>query len=229
MKDISEKQFIKLVPFVFIVVLAGDILLGIYLKEIGVAIINGILTTALVLITGVYALHTKTMAEEMKEQRYDMFRPVIDIEEINSDLGPGYLGINDRQTTDDEKISTNPFECVLRNYGAGAAIDIYSVYEHIRSGVIRPSIGNIQANESKKIRSVPNDLKFIKAQKLGSQWFLVVYYRDVYGRCFETKRSVNLEGETFKIGSFTYRKLDKQKDNALINEIWPTSNSEVSQ
>jgi len=199
------------------------------------AAVQAFATIILIIITRDYAHSTKEqadanvkMAEEMQEQRYDMFRPVIDIEEINSEQGPGYLGINGRQTTDDEKISTNPFECILRNYGAGAAIDVYSLYEHISSKNTRSSIGNIQANESRNIRSIPHDLKFLKAQKIGSQWFLIVYYRDVYGRCFETKRSVRLEGNSFKIGSFEYRDLDKRKDSTLISEIWPTSKSEGS-
>lgn len=178
--------------------------------------------TTLVIVTMWYAKSTRKMAKEAENQRYDTFRPVIDIEDVRP--GPITTHVNKRQITDEEKISHNFFECVFRNYGAGAAIDVYSPYQHSKQ-----RIGNIQAKGSKEIVTNRNDVGFIRARKIGNQWFLVAYYRDVYGRCFESKRSVNLEGEIFKIGSLKHRKLDKQKDSALINEIWPPSNGEVTQ
>jgi hypothetical protein len=223
----KDRVLLGLFAFAFILALLIGLMRGFNLIDTGRTVEAGT-TAALVVVTVYYAVQTRITVKEMKDQRYDAFRPVIDFDEINNDQGPAFMRTDNRPTTDDEKISTNPFECVLRNYGAGAAIDIYSIYEHISPKASRASIGNLQAKESKNIRSVPNDLKFIKARKIGSQWFLVVYYRDVYSRCFETKRRVSLEGDSFKIGSFEYRELDKQKDSTLINEIWPTLNAEVS-
>jgi len=172
-------------------------------------------TVALVIVTWIYVRSARKMAKEIQNQRYDTFRPVIYIEDVNAKEGPVLQRVNNRVATDEEKISSNPFECVLRNYGAGVAIDVYAF------PLSQQRIGSIQAKESKDIGHKSNVTDYITARKIGDQWFLVAYYRDVYDRCFESKRSVNLEGEGFKYGPLKHRKLDKQKDSALINEIWP--------
>jgi len=191
----------------------------------------------LVIVTAIYAWRTFAiskgtqrqadasveMAKEMQNQRYDTLRPVIDIEDVKP--GPPTTRVNNQQTTDEQKISANFFECVLRNYGAGAAIDVYSPQQHSNVKPDSQRIGNIQAKEYKEMVTNAGGPAFIIARKIGNQWFLVAYYRDVYGRCFESKRSVNLEDTIFKIGSLKHRKLDKQKDSELINEIWPPSDA----
>lgn len=185
--------------------------------------INVIITSKIAMETMEQAKASAEMAKEMQNQRYDTFRPVIDIEDVRP--GPPTNRVSKQQTTDEEKISGNFFECVLRNYGAGAAIDVYSPRRYSSVEPDSWCIGNIQAKEYKEMVTSESGPAFLKANKIGKQWFLVAYYRDVYGRCFESKRSVNIEDELFNIGSLQHRELDKQKDSELINEIWPPSDT----
>jgi hypothetical protein len=209
------------------------ILIPAVLEKISLDQALGLLFSAvLVTVTIWYAANTKRMAKEMREQRYDALRPVIDIEDvekIDSNAGPVLKSINKRPATVEEKILSYPFECTFRNYGAGAAVDVYSPCNQSDQGnIVLRSIGNIQANERKDIRTNNENVQFIMARKIGKRWALVAYYKDIYGRCFESKRFVKIEDNLFRISSLQHRKLDKQKDRELINEIWPTSKSEVS-
>ncbi len=149
-----------------------------------------LLTLALVLITCIYAMRTSDiakatraqadasvkMAEEMRDARYDTVRPVIDI--INIDQTPLELA---RQAYAEELPKELP--CKLCNVGVGPATDVYSFVCPPSSERRRHNFDTIAIGKEKG----PKRLSL--AQK-DNHWFLVAYYKDVYGRWFESSREV---------------------------------------
>ena len=141
---------------------------------------------ALVVVTGAYAWSASRqadasvkMGEEMRKQRYDMVRPVIDFE------GPA---------TGEELIAegfaakaqdyNHGLKRMLCNIGIGPAIDIYSF--------INPTYGTRQLHNFGTIAA--GDIKTygwnFHLEQRDNLWFLLAYYRDIHGRCFESKREV---------------------------------------
>ena len=163
------------------------------------------LTAALVSVTIIYAWRTHVisraakeqaeatrkqaeasvkMAEEMREQRYDAVRPVIDIY---------------RDQTDEDKLpeafagksgdTSRGLACVLHNIGLGPAIDLYSFVQNPFSGKRQHyDFGTIATGEK-----TPKMNLSVK-QKDG-RMALLAYYKDVYGRAFESSREVSSDKE----------------------------------
>ncbi len=128
--------------------------------------------------TSEIAKATKEQAKEMKEQRYDAVRPVIDI--INMEQMPLELA---RQTY--EKKQPNELRCKLCNVGVGPAIDVYSFVQppaHERQG---HDFHTIVVGKEKGPKNLALEQK-------DDRWFLVAYYKDVYGRCFKSSREVRV-------------------------------------
>ena len=156
-------------------------------------------TVILVLLTAVYVSRVRQqadasvkMAEEMREQRYDSVRPIIDIErkpesrelakQAYGDFSEGLL-------------------CILRNIGVGPATDVYS-FVHIDCKCQLHPFGALAKNG--EIEKLPLSLK----QRNGRN-VLVAYYRDVYDRCFESSREV--KKGVVQLGPLEIRKIPKEE------------------
>ncbi len=176
-------------------------------------------TIILVLLTAVYVSRVRQqadasikMAQETREQRYDSFRPVIDIERYVLEEEKIREGLAARL----EEFSYG-FWCVLDNIGVGPATDVYS-YMAIGGKTRGRDFGTIKIGDSKQAGG-------LSLQQIGNRRFLVAYYRDIYNRCFESKREVTAdkEGPSWIIGPLKHRKLDKTEDSKIIESIWPLS------
>ncbi len=143
-----------------------------------VGITMAISTVALVIVTGIYAWHTHKMAEEMRDTRYDALRPIVDIAYLMQ--MPIALA---RQAYMKEVPKELP--CKLCNVGAGPATDVYSF--------VCPPSGERQRNDFGAIatrkETIPMNLSL---EQKDDRWFLVAYYKDVYGRWFESSREVRV-------------------------------------
>jgi hypothetical protein len=164
------------------------------------------LTAGLVIATVFYAFSASRqaaanvkMAEEMREQRYDSVRPVMDFKERESTLvfgaKPSYW-----------------WSCELRNIGLGPAIDVYSF-------VVLQPLG--REKRRRDFGTIPKDGNVL-AENLSIEYpngrrALVAYYRDVYGRLFESSRYVNIdidkseEGVNVKLGPLEVRQIKEDE------------------
>jgi flagellar biosynthesis protein FliQ len=141
--------------------------------------------TTLVLITAWYAKHTATMAKEMREQRYDAFRPIIDIVEMPIEPTEKVKKAFD---AGDGKFPEE-LPCVLRNIGVGPAIGVSSF-------IIVPSNGGQRSWDFGTIAVGEKTSEFrLSPQQIGDRMFLVAYYKDVHGRDVESRREVTLDKE----------------------------------
>jgi len=171
------------------------------------------LTLGLIVAAGLYALvafrqatASVKMAEEMREQRYDTVRPVIDIQ---------------REPRDEDKLpeavagksgdTSRGLVCVLRNIGLGPAIDMHSFVQN--PFVQNPSdrrqrfeFGTLAAGE-KSVLTMSLSL-----EQEDSRIALVVYYKDVYGRTFESSREVRPDEEkSWQVSPLQIRLIEESK------------------
>ncbi len=154
--------------------------------------IQAISMVILVVVTGIYAWRTHIiskatkeqaeasvkMAEEMREQRYDAVRPIIDI--INVEQTPLELA---RQAYG--KKPPNELRCKLRNVGVGVAIDVFSFVQPPSEERRRHPFHTIEIGEE----TSPMNLSL---EQKDDRWFLIAYYKDVYCRCFKSSREVRV-------------------------------------
>lgn len=199
------------------------------------------LTLGLVVVTGAYAwsAHRQAnasakMAKEMENQRYDMVRPVIDIQwqpdakEKALVNNAGEIAIAQGQPPQSQL--PDKLTCVLRNVGVGTATDVYSF---IQAGTrpddechqLRP-LGLLQINGVSE--EWPLSLKEIDNHK-----FLVAYYRDVHNRCFQSIREVSRDDKrgnlkldplgTSKLDKEVYRELNVGNYRGFLEKLWAYS------
>lgn len=185
------------------------------------------LTAALVSVTIIYAWRTHViskaakeqakatkqqadasveMAEEMREQRYDTVRPVIDFEHRESELTRIIAkGVTIKE--EEEIIYSCGLRCVLHNIGIGPATDVYSFTLTVSSERRQWDFGSLTI----KGEMTPEIPLFLEQK--GDRRFLVAYYRDVYGRCFESSRevSVDMEKNAWSIGPLKIRKIAEEE------------------
>jgi hypothetical protein len=154
--------------FVIMVAILGALIIT-AVNENSYNIAQVLLTFALVLITFIYAWHTRKMAEEMKEQRYDAIRPLIDI--VWFDDGGEIQASN-------EELESTGIICYLRNIGVGPAVDVYSYLQgnedKYEFGYL--GIGDATGNKRFGLKKVEDRLK------------VEVYYRDLHGRDYISSR-----------------------------------------
>ena len=133
-----------------------------------------LLTLGLVTVTAVYAWSTYNMANEMREQRYNTARPIIDIQRVES----GESLLKEGEILKSSKTPTY-LTCKFVNIGIGPAIDLYSF---IYSNEIhdRWNFGTLA-----KDKETENVDIF-----LDSEESLNAYYRDIYGRSFKSSRKL---------------------------------------
>lgn len=184
---------------IFVLVLAGLLILHIIdLIRVG-EIIEIIVLFGLVLITAEYAMHTRKMAKEMLNQRYDTFRPVIDIEQQAG--GSEFIGEAFAAECEDY---LHGLKCILRNIGIGPAVDVFSKIKFNGNEGLCP-FGTIAKGASTQKNK-------LSIERTDDRMALLAYYRDIYGRCFESKRELTVDKEksSWKLGTLDARKIDKK-------------------
>jgi len=141
--------------------------------------------TTLVLITAWYAKQTSTMAKEMREQRYDALRPIIDIRELRMESKEIFKQVFEAK----EGKFPEEIKCELHNIGVGPAIGVSSF-------IIVPSNGGQRLHDfgTIAVKGQTSDFK-LSPQQIGDRRFLVAYYKDVYGRDVESRREITLDKE----------------------------------
>jgi hypothetical protein len=161
-----------------------------------------ILTIGLIMVTAAYAGSAEKqatanvkMAKEMREQRYDTVRPVIDIYRDPADEDKMQEALEG--TSGD---ASRGLSCVLKNIGLGPAIDVYSFVQNPFSGERqRHEFGTLAIGEI----TFRMKLSLIYEDK---PLALVAYYRDVYGRAFVSIREVSAdEKKGWQIGPLQTR------------------------
>lgn len=168
-----------------------------------------LLTLGLVAVTAVYAWATQrqadaniNMAKEMKNQRYDAVRPIIDIQKIivgNRDRALEVLAATEGKT--DICLS-----CKLKNIGLGPAIDVYSFTQLSSGEKRRQEHGTLAIGEEISYVSLLIEHK-------DSSMELAVFFRDTYGRKLKSFRPVtlNLENQRFVLGPLKIQELSEEK------------------
>lgn len=179
-------------------------------------LIQIILMGLLVVVTGIYAWRTFAisnatkkqadasvkMADEMRNARYDTVRPVIDIERRPTELERTGVIIN---IADKNGRFPDKLICILRNIGIGPATDVYSfVQPGTQPDDKRPPMAFVTLAKNGQTDEMPLSLKPRDNRKV-----LVVYYRDVYGRYFESSREVNRSD--WKLGPLMTREISKEE------------------
>jgi hypothetical protein len=151
------------------------------------------------------------MATEMQNQRYDTFRPVVDI----------HMGAVLVTSTKPKKITYE-----INNIGVGPALD-----GHLRT----PEPKRIDLGTLTTIRdsdAIGDSLRgMINIQKENLPATIIAYYKDVFNRSFKSEREICLaiEENALIFGTLKHRKLDREKDSDLIESIWSPSKEEVNQ
>lgn len=124
------------------------------------------------------------MAEEMRKQRYDTVRPVIDIQREQSDEDKTvevYAAIHED--------TSRGLSCILQNIGLGPAIDLYSFVQNPISGESQHHPFGTLATRRKTYKMN------LSLNHEENRMVLVAYYKDVYGRTFESSREVRIDKE----------------------------------
>ncbi len=174
-----------------------------------VGITMAISTVALVVVTGIYAWHTRKMAEEMREQRYDTFRPVIDFVSMQSNADDEVEeGLNAQAVKEKRKgIGSCLVRRTLSNVGIGPAIDTYSFTLTAGGERSRKEYGTLTINGA-TASEIP-----LCPERKDDHWFLVAYYKDVFDRWFESSREVSVVEEriAWSIGQLKIRKIAEEE------------------
>jgi len=163
--------------------------------ELGVADwAQTLLMIGLVLVTAFYASSANRqadasvkMADEMKEQRYDAFRPIID---IVVQLMKGEELIKQGLDAKEGKFPKS-LPCILRNIGVGPALELYSFIEGAGDEPRRWDFGAIPVAIGEEEMGYAPEMRLLLEQR-GNHRALVAYYKDVYGNRFESSREVAL-------------------------------------
>ncbi len=147
-----------------------------------VGITTAISMVALVILTSIYAWHTRKMAEEMKKQRHEAFRPIIDI--VVQPLNPLELAKQAYAATEEKLPVEMP--CILRNIGVGPAVDLDSFIQNPGTKKrLRFEFGTLAKGDS----TPKMNLLLIQD---GSNMILVAFYYDVYGNLLSSSRKVTI-------------------------------------
>ena len=131
------------------------------------------------------------MAEEMKDTRYDAVRPIIDIQHAKD--GERQLG---EISVNTETIVSAGLTCVLHNIGIGPAINVYSFSQLFSGERYRYDFGSLGIGGKSELKALSIDVE-------SNRNCLLAYYKDVYGRKFESSRRVQDREETARAAGGT--------------------------
>ena len=143
--------------------------------------------------------------EEMRQQRYDAVRPVIDIY---------------RDPTDEDKLpeafaatkgdASRGLACVLCNIGLGPAIDMYSFVQN--PFIQNPSDGRQRFEFGTLATGEKTHKMNLSVKQEDGRMALLAYYKDVYERAFESSREVSADKEKgWQLGPLKIRPLPKKE------------------
>jgi hypothetical protein len=164
-----------------------------------VGITTAISMVALFIVTSIYSWHTRKMAEEMREQRYDTVRPVLDIQRQQPVEMNGIVRAKEI-LTEESNLESVGLSSTICNIGLGPAIDTYSFSQSPNEKSVRHNFGVLAVGE----KTTPINLSVKQDQ--GNR-FLEVYYEDVYGRSFESRRGVINQENKWVLGPLIIMKL----------------------
>jgi len=124
------------------------------------------------------------MAEEMREQRRDAARPV-----INIGLGSYERDLEARAKQALGKAFPAAIQCQLRNIGVGPALNVRFQVDDGQGGSYLLQIGALEAGEADKVQQhlTVADSTVEQERKL-----LQVFYEDVFGNTVESRRDLSL-------------------------------------
>ena len=135
------------------------------------------------------------MAEEMKKQRYNAIRPVLDIKKTDTlELSEESKTTNLGSLMEVAEGNIPPFiYCSIYNVGLGTALDTYTEIDF--NGEIFPQhyLGTITCGENK------NPLP-LRVKKEDEHHVLTVTYKDMYGRDIKSNREVLVQNHSIELG-----------------------------
>jgi hypothetical protein len=156
---------------------------------VAVTAVNVQLTTNAVISAKHQANASIKMAEEMKNQRYDSVRPVLDIEVISSGIELSTLAY----TKDKSKIILQHITCKLHNVGVGPAIDVFSHRVSDGKCVDYPwGIISVGVDMCADSFALDNE---------ADGYYVISKYKDIYNRDFLSRRKVITSSSEFVTGS----------------------------
>ncbi len=133
----------------------------------------------LVAVTTYYACQARRTVSEMKKQRYDALRPVIDIQMDESPEAKVNAGFAAQKMDFAWGLS-----CELRNIGPGPAVDIHSFIQVQKNKHRCWDFGTLAKDQK------TDNPKSLSINKKGDRNYMAVYYKDVFGRNSESSREV---------------------------------------
>ena len=203
-------------PFIAALVLLSIALGLLPYDEVGIAVFDRLAIFALVAVTMAYAIFVyeqaeagKKMAEEMMQQRYGGVFPIVDIKEqkeSGSEMIKKGLDIGDGKIPEGQ-------QCTLRNIGLGPAINVCS-FIRTPSGACRSwDFGTLAVSDEAAKERLSIELR-------NGRGILVIYYKDVYGRPFESSREfiVDKAGRSREIGPLRIRNLTEEEYTIAVRE-----------
>jgi hypothetical protein len=143
-----------------------------------VNLLNLIVLAGLAGVTAVYACYRQKMAGEMREQRMDAVRPVLDIR-MHPTADHDRLGV---QMATRPQIVAGGLSCRCANVGLGAAVDVRSQCQ-VGQDARLYDMGTIGIGQE------ASSARLALEQDSGSYW-VRVQYKDVFGRDFESRRAL---------------------------------------
>jgi hypothetical protein len=167
-----------------------------------VAMTTAIGTIAIGLATAVYAWHTRRLAQEMREQRYDAVRPVIDVQ---WDPLNDARRLEEQEATRSELVSAG-FSCRLLNIGLGPAIDIYSFVQSPSGERQLYYFGTLAKQDKTVSLSLSLDQKDVHL-------FVRARYKDIYGRALESSRELIGTQGNWSLGPLHIRLVERGANN----------------
>ncbi len=187
--------------------------------------IQAISMLILVAVTGIYAWRTHViskgtekqadasvqMAEEMREQRYEAVRPVIDIQWHAPD-DARRLG---ELVSSPAQLASKGCSCVLRNVGLGPAIDTYSFVRSPSGERQVYDFGTLPVErEAPSINSLPTSFPTVLSPKQERERVVIeIYYGDVYGRRLVSGREIVGKQGDWKLGPLKIRLVEEGGKN----------------
>ena len=244
----KDKILIGLAVFAFLIALCIALMRNFNLIDTAQTVEAGT-TAALVVVTMYYAAQTGITVKEMKKQRYATALPVIDILGIDEIGRTNSVRLAEAKAKSketriiDEIASLTHLACLLRNIGVGPATDVFSFITVNK----RNEVGTTEHYEFQRLGPLERGVNLTNVasenwplflmQRNGCK-FLVAYYFDVYGRCFESIREVTRDETTgeLKINPLKVKKVKDEESELLskgnytdfVDKLWPASKQEVS-
>ena len=166
-----------------------------------------VLYAGLIVVTILYAYFTfgvaqasLKMAEEMREQRYGAVRPIIDI--VREADGARVLGEAMEGSVGQ---ITDGLLCRICNIGVGPAMDVVTVVMSFSVGSMKKSFGTMGVGD----HTEPYLLSIMQGS--GRQE-LCVYYSDIYGNRYQSRREVRITDAGIELGDFEFEPLSHNKE-----------------